>query len=267
MPFECPIKFRPITESEFKKLDHDVMRHAFASHNQLGRLCDESVYRKDMAARLHASRIAPVHCEVPFVVSHRDYRKRFFADLAIADTVIYELKAVQALTGDHEKQNLTYLFIAGATRGKLVNFRPASVEYRTVNAMVSPEDQRRYDFITVRWADLDERSAVLRRILRELVDDWGMFLALSLYEDALTHFLGGESAVLRRVPLSRDGLPLGHQAVHHIGEAIGFRLTAFSDAAEHGESHLRRLLSLTPLRFLHWINFSNHRIDLVTLKK
>ena len=267
MPFKCPIQFRPLSEIEFKKLDYEVMRHAFASHNHLGRLCDEVVYRNDMAARLHASGIGAVHCELPLVVSHHDYRKRFYVDLAVADTSLFELKAVQALTGDHEKQILTYLFVAGATRGKLVNFRPASVEYRTVNATVSPEDQRRFDFVTSHWIDLGERSAFLRQHLRDLLDDWGMFLALSLYEEALTHFLGGENTVLRRVPLSRDGVPLGDQLVHHLGETIGFRLTAFSDAAGHGESHVRRFLSLTPLQFLHWINFSNHRIDLVTLKK
>ena len=71
MPFECPIQFRPISESEFKKLDYEVMRHAFASHNHLGRLCDEAVYRNDMAARLHASGMGPVRCELPLVVSHQ----------------------------------------------------------------------------------------------------------------------------------------------------------------------------------------------------
>jgi hypothetical protein len=204
---------------------------------------------------------------VPLLASHRDFRKRLYVDLAIADTVLFELKAVQALTGDHDKQILTYLFIACATRGKLVNFRPASVEYRTVNATVSSEEQRRFDFVTSRWIDVDERSAFLRQHLRELLDDWGMFLALSLYEEALTHFLGGENAVLRRVPLSRDGLPLGDQFVHLLGETIGFHLTAFDDAVEQGESHVRRFFSLTPMQFLNWIKFSNHRIDLVTLKK
>jgi GxxExxY protein len=267
MPFECPIQFRPIPEAEFKKLDYEVMRHAFASHNHLGRLCDEAVYRNDMAARLGASGIGPVHSELPLLISHRDYRKRLFVDLAVADTVLFELKAVQALTGHHDKQILTYLFLAGATRGKLVNFRPASVEYRTINATVSSEEQRRFDFVTSRWVDVDERSKLLREHLRDLLDDWGMFLSLSLYEEALTHFLGGENAVLHRVPLSRDGLPLGDQLVHLLGETIGFHLTAFNDAAEHGETHVRRFLSLTPLQFLHWINISNHRIDLVTLKK
>lgn len=267
MPFDCPIQFRPTSEAEFKKLDYEVMRHAFASHNQLGRLCDEAVYGTDIAGRLDASGIGPVQCELPLVVSHLDYRKRLYVDLAVGDTILFELKAVQALTGDHEKQILTYLFIAGATRGKLVNFRPASVEYRTVNATVSPEDQRRFDFVASRWVDVDERSKLLREHLRDLLDDWGMFLALSLYEEALTHFLRGENPVLRRVPLSRDGLPLGDQLVHLLGETIGFHLTAFNDAAEHGETHVRRFLSLTPLQFLHWINFSNHRIDLVTLKK
>ena len=43
---------RSLSSDEFEKLDYRVMGHAYASQNELGRLCDESVYEADMKARL-----------------------------------------------------------------------------------------------------------------------------------------------------------------------------------------------------------------------
>jgi hypothetical protein len=36
---------RPITQEEFASLDYQVMHHAFHSHDELGRLCDEVIYQ------------------------------------------------------------------------------------------------------------------------------------------------------------------------------------------------------------------------------
>jgi hypothetical protein len=36
---------RPIIQDEFAAIDYQVMRHAFASQNTLGRFCDEVIYR------------------------------------------------------------------------------------------------------------------------------------------------------------------------------------------------------------------------------
>jgi len=83
-----------LTEEEFKRLDYQVMHHAFASHNQLGRLCDEAVYHNDLASRLEARDLGPVRKKVPVTVSYREFRKMYYLDLVVGDSAIYELNSV-----------------------------------------------------------------------------------------------------------------------------------------------------------------------------
>ena len=65
MPIESPLTLRPIDQEQFAELDYQVMRHAFDSQNELGRLCDEIIYQNDLAARSDAARLGPVRKEVP----------------------------------------------------------------------------------------------------------------------------------------------------------------------------------------------------------
>ncbi len=44
MPIYCPITFPRLSEDEMHTIDYTVMGHAFATHRELGRLCDESLY-------------------------------------------------------------------------------------------------------------------------------------------------------------------------------------------------------------------------------
>ena len=48
-PFHCPIPLRRLSRPEFDELSRQIMAHAFASQNELGRLCDEAVYQNDLA--------------------------------------------------------------------------------------------------------------------------------------------------------------------------------------------------------------------------
>jgi hypothetical protein len=52
MPISSPASIRPISQEQFARIDYQVMRHAFDSQNELGRLCDEVIYQNDLAARL-----------------------------------------------------------------------------------------------------------------------------------------------------------------------------------------------------------------------
>ena len=266
MPVICPLRLARITEAEFKELDYAVMKHAFACHNELGRLCDEVVYENDLAARLCAAGLA-VQSQVPLHVTHRDFRRTYYLDAVVNERSLLELKAATMLLNEHERQTLHYLFLLGGPFGKLINFGAASVEHQTVNAVVSPERQRHYELQTDRWKRNSPRAELLLVTLVDLFHEFGVFLEMPFYESALTHFLGGEAAVLRRVILKRDGLPLGPQLLHHLDDDTGFKLTAFPHQSKPGEGNIRRLFALTPWRFLHWINFNRHHIELVTLEK
>jgi hypothetical protein len=101
----------------------------------------------------------------------------------------------------------------------------------------------------------------------ELLQDWGSFLEISLYREALVHFLGGEEKVCRMVPLDRKGIPLGNQRLQMARPDTAFRLTALTEDANNYERHLRSLLSHSPLSAILWINLCRHRIEFVSLLK
>ena len=54
MAIECPIEIRPLSRVEFEAVDYRVMGHAYACQNELGRLCEESAYQRDLQARLRS---------------------------------------------------------------------------------------------------------------------------------------------------------------------------------------------------------------------
>jgi len=267
-PFHCPIQFRRLTRPEFDEISRLVMAHVFASQNELGRLCDEAVYQNDVALRLEAAGLGPVAKEMPVTVAWRDFVKTYYLDLVVRAAFICEFKALAALLGEHDSQLLHYLLLTNVPHGKLVNLRPPSVEYRTVNAVVSAEERRSFILVADRWRPQTSRCRELMDLLTELLEAWGAFLDYRLYEEALIHFLGGESRVRRRVPLVRAGFPLGTQAAALLTDSIAFRVTALAPAARDGyETHLRHFLALTPLTTLHWVNLHHHKLQFVTLTR
>ena len=209
MPITSPICVRPVGQEEFAHIDYVVMRHAFDSQNELGRL------------------LAP----------------------------------------EHDAQLLNYLCLQGAHHGKLINFRPTHVESRFLNSSLTAQARRAVAVDSQRWRGTDPASEVLRATLLDLLEDWGGFLELRLYMEALTYFLGGEEEVARMVELRRDSVPLGNQRFHLVSEDTAFRLTALTEGAGHYERQLDSLLRHSPLRTLHWINLAGHRVQFVTLKK
>ena len=82
----------------------------------------EIVYRRSLAQEL---RLRGINCieEMPITVHYKgvavgDYR----ADIVVEDSVILELKVVDALTTAHEVQLVNYLTSTGLDHGLLINF-------------------------------------------------------------------------------------------------------------------------------------------------
>jgi GxxExxY protein len=265
MPIHCPVAIAGLTADEFEKLDYRVMGHAYASQNELGRLCDECAYAADLQARLLADGFPSVQTQVPVTVTHRDFKKTYRLDL-IADDALYELKTDAALVGEHDAQLFNYLFLLGIQRGKLLNFRPGKVQGKIIATSLTPEARRRFSAITERWVDLTPACARLRQTLGDLLQDWGAFLSVDLYQEALIYLLGGASNVEHRVNLSRAGIDLGTQRMFVHTPGVSFRLTAVTEDQPFVESHLRRLLGLTELKAIQWINLNHARIEFTTLQ-
>ena len=261
MPITCPIRFPRLSQAEMAALDYEVMRHVFAAHQELGCLCDESVYHARLAHLLTADGFE-VECEVPVTLAFRTFIKPLFLDLVVNRRGIYELKTVSALTPAHFAQLLNYLFLTNATRGKLINFRPASVESQFVNSALDDAQRRRFDIEARDWRGPDQ----FRQMVAELVADWGTGLDPSLYTQAVVHCLGGEEAVTRQIPMQLAGVALGNQRFHLADADAAFHITTFQDElGAHHPLQLRKLAAPSPLKALHWVNIARHQLTLSTI--
>lgn len=261
MSVQVPIDFPRLTEEEMAKLDYAVMGHAFAVHGDLGRLCDEVVYQAELAARLQEAGLGPVRRELPVTVSFRSFNKTYELDLVVTDKAIYELKVTASLAATHSAQLLNYLLLCNATRGKLVNFRPASVETCFVNTSLDTAQRRQFRINTRRWREADDFESLVVELLR----DWGTGLEHALYTQAITHLLGGDERVLRQVPMTFKDRSVGSHRFHLATPDTAFMLTNFTRRGTAHEPQFQRLLDLSPLRQLWWVNISLHELTFVTL--
>ena len=107
---------------EDKELTEKIIACAFRTHQTLGAGFLEKVYENAMwielqKCGLHARQQAPVA-----VFYDEQQVGEYFADLLVEEKVICELKAVQALTLEHETQLVNYLTATGLNTGLLLNF-------------------------------------------------------------------------------------------------------------------------------------------------
>lgn len=266
MPVSTPVTLRPLGRKEFAQLDYAVMRHAFDCQNQLGRLCAENIYQNDLAARLEAVGIQAQR-EVRVTVTHREFTKSYWLDLVVADAAIYECKVHAMLVGEHEAQLLNYLFLCGANHGKLVNFRPAQVESKFINSALTPEQRREFHVETDRWQEREPSDVMFREAMLGLLRDWGGWLDLALYTEAICYFFGGADGTEGAVMLAREGVNLGRQRFHLLNPETAFKLSALTEGAEEYGKNLQSLLHLSPLRGIQWVNLARNRVQFTSLIK
>jgi GxxExxY protein len=233
----------------------------FASQNQIGRLADERIYQADVAERLESVSI-PSHLEVPVELVHRTFEKTLYLDLVVSQRAVYELKTVSTLTKNHVAQLLTYLYLLDLPRGKLVNFRSTTVESQFVNAPIPREERCGFSVSDDRYQG--DRSLI--KLVVDLVRDWGTSLSVSLYHEAIVHLLGGVASVKRMLPLTCNGRHLGNQRFHLVADDTAFEVTAFANLDNDFHKQLQRLISLSTLRAIQWINIGPHCVTSRTIK-
>jgi hypothetical protein len=97
---------------------------------------------------------------------------------------------------------------------------------------------------------------------------WAVLTPLApLYEEALVAFHGGDDTCSCRVKVTRDGLDLGTQRMQCHQEKIAFLVTALTQEQEDFEEHLVRLLQLTSLQAIQWINLNHSKVDFIILRR
>ncbi len=264
MPIHCPLSIARLEADEFDKVDYRVMGHAYACQNELGRLCDERVFEADLKARLIADGFRSVGIQIPITVAHADFKKTYFLDL-IADDALFELKADTALVAEHEAQLLNYMFLLGLGRAKLLNFRTPKVQGKIVATSLTHEDRRRFALVIERWVEFTPECKLIHQTMLRVLADWGAFLDFNLYQTALIHFLGGVEKTEQRIKLSRSGMNLGTQRMLCHAPELAFRVTAVTRGQQSIESNLRRLLALSNLKAIQWINLNHAHIEFTTI--
>lgn len=263
MPINCRVRFPRLTDDEMQAIDYRVMSHAFASQNELGRLCDESIYQANLAGWLIAAGFV-VRIEEPIVLNFRNFSTTLFMDLVVDDRVPYELKAVNELAVEHEDQLLNYLLLTNACRGKVVNFRSESVPSRFVNATLTLAERQRFEIEACLWTG----DPAFQRLVTELISDWGTCLDQANYSQAIVECLGGKDRVARELPMESNGSSLGNQRFLMATDTSAFRLTTFPNGpTREYASHLRKLLGPSPLKEFYWVNVGRHRLDFQTVDR
>ena len=97
--------------------------------------------------------------------------------------------------------------------------------------------------------------------------DWGTGLETSLYLRGLTHLLGGESEVIRLLPMMRGAELLGNQRFHLATPDTAFVVTTLSSVDTTHRTHLQRLLRASPLQRLLWANLALHDLTFTTITR
>lgn len=262
MPVHIDADLRPVDQQEFARIAYNVMEHAFAVHNELGRFFDEEIYRDALAARLPSART-----EVLVEVRFEDFRKRYYVDLLVDGGVPFELKTVAMLGAPHRAQLLNYLLLTGLRRGKVVNFRPELVEHEFVNTNLELNDRTSFEIDAKHWDGPPLIGRALLPWMTELLLDIGTGLHVNLYESAVSHFFGREDVVLHVVDVLYGGKRIGCQKVRLGIPGWAFKVTALDGpGVARFRNHAIRFLSSTKLEHMLWINIVRKCVVFTTLK-
>lgn len=124
-------------------------------------------------------------------------------DLLFASGLMVEAKTVDALNNAHQAQALQYLMLTGMQHGLLINLRREKVEKQFVSTTLDLAERRRVVVHSSDWQPVNESSCRLHQICLELLADWGAFLSVALYREAIVHFFGGPSVDRARWALER----------------------------------------------------------------
>jgi hypothetical protein len=100
----------------------------------------------------------------------------------------------------------------------------------------------------------------------DLIRDWGTSLSIPLYRDAIAHLFGSFDSDDHLLPLSRNGRILGKQKFYLIDQTNAFEVTAFANLENDYAGQLNRLIKLTALDAIQWINTGSHLVTFRTIK-
>ena len=258
--FRTTETIRP-TQPEFGQIAYDVMNCVYEIHNEFGRLFDEAVYKHELAARMSGMEL-----ELPVTVSHGSFSKLYRLDVLANKRGIFEFKAAESIVPRHRGQTINYLLLFDLPHGKIINVRPERVGDEFVNCHLRLDALRDPSVNTASFESVLAGASFFHDHLISMIQDWGSGLETGLYEEALTHFLGGEEQVLMPVPVMGAKGHLHDQKMRLVAPDVAFKITAFPDRLEAFEVHARRLLQHTSLKAIHWAKITHQHVTFTTIR-
>lgn len=243
----------------FGKLSYEAYGQVLQIRKELGRFFDEQHYKQALAHRR-----SDLILEAPILVSHGSFKKFYFLDAMLALGGVLEFKATEAVVARHRAQLLHYLMLAELRHGMLINVQPDRVTQEFVNNALTLSDRLAFEIVRNGWRPEMPGAVQFEQLLSDLLHDWGTCLDLSLYEEAVTHFCGGDGAVIRPTDVTLNGDRLGPKTLRFVAARTVFKLTSFdndesmTDFSHHGQ----KLVNHTDIEALLWANIGRHRVTL-----
>ena len=258
MPIVVQADTTHLDQHRFSTIAYGVMGQAFDVHQEMGRFFKEDIYRAAIARRIPGSQ-----AEVQIDVRYEDFSRQYFIDLLVNGGAPFELKAVEALAGEHRSQMLNYLLLSGLSHGKLINMRTESVQHEFVNTSLQHTDCVAFEVCSTPWQDPAPGGRLLMRWFIDLLHDVGTGLDVRLYEAAAANFLG---AVMEEVEILVAGQRVGTQKVCLASPEWGLALTTRgpTELARY-EEHAKRFVMHTRLSGIHWINVTREMVTFTSI--
>ncbi len=262
MPVIPTIPTTRLSQKEFGDLAYDVTGQVIAVHRDFGRLFDELVYKREVAARRSDALL-----EVGVDLIHGTFTKRLFADVIVRGGALFEFKSAEALHSRHRSQTIQYLLLFGLAHAKLFNVRNESLEHEFVNCTTTRQERQNFTVDDREFASETAGAVRFKESLISVLRDWGTGLEVATYEEAVIHLLGGEDAVVCNVPVLGTAGHIADQRMRLAVPNAAFKITSLAQGEESLTAHARRILAHTPLDFIHWANIHQNTVRFTTLRK
>ncbi len=238
------------------------MKQTFQIHDEYGRLFNEIVYKRELA-----NRISHVNLEIPITVSFQSFSKIYYLDTMVGPGGLFEFKATDAIHPRHRAQTINYLLLADLEHAKIINTRAEQVEHEFVNCKLRRNQTLSPMLEFVDWASSTGLPSSFADVLSSIIRDWGSALEISIYEEAVVHFLNAGSVGGDFVAVYGSRGKLGQHPMRLLNPTTSFRITAFQKPDPNFAIHCRRLLNHTDLQTFLWANLTPHTVTITRIAK
>ena len=117
----------------YEKESYSIIGAAIAVHKELGHGFLEAVYQEALEKEFQLSLI-PYKREFPLKIFYKNepLEKTYITDFICYDNIIVELKALNAITNEHQSQLINYLTATKLKLGIIINFGKPSIEHKRI---------------------------------------------------------------------------------------------------------------------------------------